>query len=204
MNIMEALLAQKLIGGGGGGGGSDNAVLYTEQTLTPAQQAQARANIGAVSLNEIGTVFTLKGGVATVADLPASGNNVGDVYYVEAVSAGYIWLNSETRPNGYWEELGETIDLSAYELKPVINAPSGDTITITPEDDHIYKCGELTSLAISNPPTTGKYSIIFYSGATPTTTVGIENFTAEANKRYKITVEDNYATYDSWSVGGGT
>lgn len=75
---------------------------------------------------------------------------------------------------------------------------SGTTPTITPEANTIYQCGELTSLTISNPPATGKYSIVFYSGATPTTTVGIENFAAEANKRYKITVEDNYATYDSW------
>lgn len=75
---------------------------------------------------------------------------------------------------------------------------SGTTPTITPEANTIYQCGELTSLTISNPPATGKYSIVFYSGSTPTTTVGIENFAAEANKRYKITVEDNYATYDSW------
>ncbi len=72
------------------------------------------------------------------------------------------------------------------------------TPTIEPEDNTIYKCGELTSLTITNPPATGKYSIIFFSGTTATTTVGIENFVAEANKRYKITVEDNYATYDSW------
>lgn len=74
----------------------------------------------------------------------------------------------------------------------------GATPTITPAANTTYNCGELTSLTISNPPATGKFSIIFYSGATPTTTVGIENFTAEANKRYKIKVEDNYATYDSW------
>lgn len=81
---------------------------------------------------------------------------------------------------------------------PATVAVSGTTPTITPAANTIYNCGELTSLTISNPPATGKYSIIFYSGATPTTTVGIENFVAEANKRYKITVEDNYATYDSW------
>ena len=75
---------------------------------------------------------------------------------------------------------------------------SGTTPTITPAANTVYNCGELTSLTISNPPATGKYSIIFFSGATPTTTVGIENFVAEANKRYKITVEDNYATNDSW------
>ena len=37
------------IGSGGGGGGSvGSAVLYTKQTLTDTQQAQARENIGAV------------------------------------------------------------------------------------------------------------------------------------------------------------
>jgi hypothetical protein len=75
---------------------------------------------------------------------------------------------------------------------------SGTAPTIEPQANTIYNCGELTSLTISNPSATGKYSIVFFSGVTPTTTVGIENFVAEANKRYKITVEDNYATYDSW------
>lgn len=81
---------------------------------------------------------------------------------------------------------------------PTTVTVTGTTPTITPADNTVYKCGELTSLTISNPPVTGKYSIIFFSGATATTTVGIENFVAEANKRYKITVEDNYATNDSW------
>lgn len=108
-------------GSGKSGGG---AVLYTQQSLTAAQQEQARANIGAVSLDEIGTVFTLKGGVATVEDLPESGNSVGDVYYVEAVSAGYIWLTSASQPNGYWEELGETFDVTVdSELSPTSENP---------------------------------------------------------------------------------
>lgn len=92
-------------------------------------------------------------------------------------------------------------DVGAAEAETVV-AVSGTTPTITPAANTIYNCGEVTSLTISNPPTTGKYDIIFYSGATPTTTVGIENFSAEANKRYKITVEDNYATYDSWDWEG--
>ena len=88
--------------------------------------------------------------------------------------------------------------LSILNARTEIITVSGTTPTITPVANTIYNCGELTSLTIRNPPATGKYAIIFYSGATATTTVGIENFTAEANKRYKITVEDNYATYDSW------
>lgn len=85
-----------------------------------------------------------------------------------------------------------------WEPIEVTRTVSGATPTISPVANTIYNCGELTSLTISNPPATGKYAIIFYSGATATTTVGIENLVAEANKRYKIKVEDNYATYDSW------
>lgn len=88
-------------------------------------------------------------------------------------------------------------DVGAAPEENVVNV-TGTTPTIEPHANTVYNCGTLASLTVSNPPATGKYSIIFYSGATPTTTVGIENFAAEANKRYKITVEDNYATYDSW------
>lgn len=107
-SLLEALIAAKL-----SGGGSDTPASIVTATgqMTEEQKAATRENIGAVSLDEIGTVFTLKGGVPTVEDLPASGNSVGDVYYVESVSAGYIWITSTSQPNGYWEELGETFDV---------------------------------------------------------------------------------------------
>ena len=109
---------------------SDNVGLvhYNSQTLTDAQKAQARTNIGAASMSDLGTVFTLKGGVATVNDLPQTGNSIGDVWYVESVSAGFIWITSTSYPNGYWEELGETIDMSAYIEKPA-NPQTGYVIT---------------------------------------------------------------------------
>lgn len=102
------------------------AVKYVSQQLTDAQKIQARENIGAASLADLGTVFTLKGGVATVQDLPQSGNRIGDVYYVENLSAGFIWITSTAYPNGYWEELGETVDLSNYIEKP--SAPTSGQI----------------------------------------------------------------------------
>lgn len=74
----------------------------------------------------------------------------------------------------------------------------GTTPTITPAANTIYNCGELTSLTITNPPATGKYSLIFFSGATATVVTGIDNFTPEANKRYRIDVQDGYATFASW------
>ena len=108
---------------------ADAAVRYNSQTLTDAQKTQARENIGAASLDDIGTVFTIKGDVATVADLPATGNAVGNVWYVQAVSAGYVWLETTEHPSGYWEELGEPIDLSAYRTaadQDVIDATKAD------------------------------------------------------------------------------
>ena len=102
-----------------------NVLQYVSQTLTTAQQTQARDNIGAASVEDLGTVFDIKGDVATVADLPASGNRVGDVYYVQAVSAAFVWLETTSHPTGYWEEFGEPIDLSGYIEKPASPA-SGD------------------------------------------------------------------------------
>ena len=60
----------------------------------------------------LGSVFTVKGSVATVSKLPSTGNTIGDVYYVESRKAGYIWITI----NGVnkWEELGAPIDLSNY------------------------------------------------------------------------------------------
>lgn len=78
----------------------------------------------------------------------------------------------------------------------------GATPTITPEDNNFYHCGTLTSLTLNNPSSAEKYSILFISGSTPTVVTGIDNFTVEANKRYKINVEYGYATFDSWTVSG--
>lgn len=201
MNLMEALISAKL-GGSGGGSVTPGTLIIVSGQMTDEQAAQFRENIGAISADDIGSVFRIKGSVATVADLPATENAIGDVYYVEAVSAGFVWITSTDHPTGYWEELGEPIDLSAYELKPTEEYPVGSAVTITPAANTVYNCGELTSLTISSFPASGKFWIWFDSGATPTTTVGIANFAAEANKRYKITIEDGYATYDAWSVGG--
>lgn len=88
-------------------------------------------------------------------------------------------------------------DVGAAATETVVEV-SGATPTITPAANTLYNCGELTSLTIDSPPATGKYSIIFYSGATATVVSGIDNFTVEANKRYRIDIEDGYATFDSW------
>lgn len=82
----------------------------------------------------------------------------------------------------------------------------GTTVEITPANNTIYKCGVLEQITISSPPNTGAYSIIFTSGATPTTTIipatvlGLEVFAAEANTIYEINVLDNRAVIGKWAV----
>lgn len=92
------------------------------------------------------------------------------------------------------------------QITPVVSTVSGTAPTITPADNTIYKCGELASLTISNPPATGAYSIVFTGGSTatsttiPATILGLEDFAAEANTIYEINVLDNRAVVGSWAV----
>lgn len=102
--------------------------------------------------------------------------------------------------------LVQTDELSSYDLRPIVVTVSGTTPTITPINNRIYNCGEVTSLTISNPPATGAYSIVFTSGATPTD-LSVDpaikmpdGFSVEANKRYEINVLSNWAVAGSWAV----
>ena len=92
------------------------------------------------------------------------------------------------------------------ELATTVNTVSGATPTIEPAANNVYNCGELTSLTVTNPAETGEYSIVFTSGSTPTTTtipssiLGLENFSAEANTLYEINVLDNRAVIGKWAT----
>lgn len=177
-NLLDAIIAAKLAGGsgGGGGGGSDNAVLYTQQTLTAAQQAQARKNIGASGPITVDTALNIN-----------STNPVQNK--VIALLAAQLL-----------EELEEKADEAASVYV------SDTDPTITPAANTIYKCGTLDSLTITNPPATGAWSVVFTSGATatltriPITILGLEDFAAEANTLYEINVLDNRAVVGSWGV----
>lgn len=101
----------------------------------------------------------------------------------------------------------EELDEKADEATTV--TVEGTDPTITPAANTIYNCGTLTSLTITTlttPQTSGAYSIVFTSGATPTVTtipatiLGLEDFAAEANTIYEINVLDNRAVVGSWAV----
>lgn len=57
---------------------------------------------------EISGVYTYKGSVATVDDLPTTDNTLGDTYNVEADGMNYAW------DGAVWDALGAIIDLSEY------------------------------------------------------------------------------------------
>lgn len=69
--------------------------------------------------SDITSVFKYKGSVATVSNLPqTAGVSVGDVYQVatspQGTAAEYVCVDNTTPGSFVWEELGTTVDLSAY------------------------------------------------------------------------------------------
>lgn len=90
-------------------------------TLTGSDASSSTALINGwndlAKKSELASLFRYKGSVATVANLPTDANvKVGDVYQVatgpQGSSCEYVAVTDG--PNATWEELGTTIDLSAY------------------------------------------------------------------------------------------
>lgn len=80
---------------------------YVTKSDFVAFESQVNNNFTAVN-NKIAAVYRYKGSISAYANLPTSGNNVGDVYNIIDTGANYAWTGSE------WDKLSETIDLSGY------------------------------------------------------------------------------------------
>ena len=87
-----------------------------DQEKTERQTADLSINSEIQALKDqidsLGVLFTYKGEVATIQDLPATDNKPGDVYYVDNEQSEYVWL--EKSGVYQWEEFGPAIDLSQY------------------------------------------------------------------------------------------
>ena len=81
------------------------------------------------AISSLGSIFTLKGSVATVNDLPSQNNNIGDVYYVVSESAGYIWIDDDGTLR--WEQLGMTVDTTDFLKKSGLLSSTGNSTTNT-------------------------------------------------------------------------
>lgn len=70
------------------------------------------------AISALGSVFNFKGIVDTEADLPTEGMKQGDVYNVKTTSRGtsaeFVYITDKG-----WEELGDVLDLSAYDTREV-------------------------------------------------------------------------------------
>ena len=90
----------------------------------------------------ISTVYKFKGTKANYAALPATGNEVGDVWNVEAANGNtpagtnYVWDGSA------WDALGGTIDLSPYMQTSAFTEWTGGTY----QDDTSWLDGRISSL----------------------------------------------------------
>ena len=70
--------------------------------------------------NKIGSVIHYKGSVTTYADLPPTGQQVGDMWNVKATGKNYVWAeNPELKdpPEPGWDDISTTVDLSDYYTK---------------------------------------------------------------------------------------
>lgn len=102
---------------------------------TPTKPSYTPAEIGALSVDDaeanyakksdITTVYRPKGSVASYANLPSEGNEVGDVWNVLDTDMNYAWTTEST-----WDPLGGSVDI------PTISNEAIDAIVAgTASDD---------------------------------------------------------------------
>lgn len=108
--------------------------IYFEFQVDGAENPYATEEDVDEKIAALGRVLTYKGKVATIDDLPASGNNHGDVWYVDEASAEYVWIVDDNI--GSWEELGPVISDVPHAKKADL-ADYADNLTPYSEDSGV-------------------------------------------------------------------
>lgn len=94
--------------------------------LTNDSNYQTGQQVSAAITAALTSAYRYKGSVATVNDLPASGNTAGDVYDVQATGVNYAWTGSA------WDALGSIVDTSTLWGKSELTAiTTGEIDVIT-------------------------------------------------------------------------
>lgn len=78
----------------------------TSYEIHDAQAIHTLADLAALGIDTEGA-FIFKGTVATIADLPTSGNKIGYVYHVTANHSEYVWAKVDDGTAEGWEEFGK-------------------------------------------------------------------------------------------------
>ena len=79
--------------------------------LTNDSGFQTQSDVQSAIDTAVSSAYTYKGSVATINDLPASGNKTGDVYDVQATGMNYAWDGTK------WDAMGQYVDTSVFMLK---------------------------------------------------------------------------------------
>lgn len=85
---------------------------------------------------KIASVYVYKGSVATQAELPQENNKVGDTYNVTDTGHNYTWDGTQ------WDDLGGTVDLSAYATTEALNTG----LAAKANTEHTHAITEVTDL----------------------------------------------------------
>lgn len=80
--------------------------------ITNDSNFQTDTQVDAKIASAVASTVTLKGSVATYADLPSTGQKHGDLYDVLDTGKNYVWLVEEG--TGRWDDYAGSMDLSAY------------------------------------------------------------------------------------------
>lgn len=105
--------------------------------------------------SKISSVYTVKGSVETVEELPSS-HSIGDVYNVLDTGANYVWTESG------WDKLSETVDLTNYMTKDDLpkTLPNPNALTI---NGQVYDGSYPVEITIENSGGTDPSSGLSYT-----------------------------------------
>lgn len=135
--------------------------------------------------SDITSVYKYKGSKATYAELPTSGNAVGDVWNVEENDGmNYVWTGTE------WDALGSIINLSGYVTSEAMNAALAnkvDKVTGKGLSTNDYTDAEKAKLAGLSAPTTQS----FVAGGWGNAADGYYTMTITATGKYPVKVMRN-------------
>ena len=85
---------------------SDVAGDISDALANSGNSYQTASDVASAISTAVSSAYKYKGSVATVQDLPSSGNTTGDVYDVQATGMNYAWNGTA------WDALGQYVDTS--------------------------------------------------------------------------------------------
>ena len=215
---------QRISASGGGGGpslpvGSDADIFIATPYTTPFADIKTAWTAGKVVMCKYGAQGThnawyiltdLTESAAASAAMFTAVTSAGNLLTLKALESNgsTTWTNSSVTYRSASAQ--DTIDAAKQDAAAEVTNASSGAVSQACEDNTIYTfTGALTSLTLTQATGAREYIVIFTTGSTaPTVTPptgvvfpdGTNTFTAEANKRYEISVRDGFALVGSWAV----